>query len=123
MYEIFENKLFLEETLKKITWFFLLHPVTFYGKKFEKQKYLELITSLFELQDMHTKIPFVGLTYPLNVEAVEREGKNDKILNKQGKKYLKIFKMLSFGKTRKIGDTSFKACICYFLSNFYFFIK
>ena len=59
-----------------------MHPITFYGKKFEKQKYLELVTSLFELQDMHAKIPFVGLTYPLNVEAVERDGKNDKILNK-----------------------------------------
>ena len=56
MYEIFENKLFLKEILKKITWFFLLHPLTFYGKKFEKQKYLGLVTSLFELQDMHTKI-------------------------------------------------------------------
>ena len=59
-----------------------MHPVTFYGKKLGKQKYLELVTSLFELQDMHAKIPFVGLTYPLNEEAVEREGKNDKILNK-----------------------------------------
>ena len=82
MYEIFEKKLFLEEILKRITGFFLLHPVTFYGKKFEKQKYLELVTSLFKLQDMHAKISFVGLTYPLNLEAVEREGKNDKILNK-----------------------------------------
>ena len=57
MYEIFENKLFLKEILKKITWFFLLYPLTFYGKKFEKQKYLVLVTSLFKLQDMHTKIP------------------------------------------------------------------
>ena len=44
MYEIFENKLFLKEIMKKVTWFFPLHPVTFYGENFEKQKCLELVT-------------------------------------------------------------------------------
>ena len=73
MYELFENKLFLKEIMKKVTWFFLLHPVPFYGQNFEKQKYLELVTSLFELQGMLTKIPF--LVWPLNLETVERERK------------------------------------------------
>ena len=58
MYEIFENKLFLKVTKKRI---FGLNPVTFYGKNFEKQKCLELVTSLVELEDMLTKI-FFGLT-------------------------------------------------------------
>ena len=43
----FWKKLFLKETMKKITWFFPLHPVTFYGENFEKQKYVEQVTSLF----------------------------------------------------------------------------
>ena len=43
--------------MKKVTWIFPLHVVTFYGQKFEKQKCLELVTSLFELQEMLTKIP------------------------------------------------------------------
>ena len=43
--------------MKKVTWFFLFHPVTFYGQSFEKQKCLKLVTSLFELQDMLTTIP------------------------------------------------------------------
>ena len=93
--------LFLEEILKKITWFFLLHPVTFYGKKFEKQKYLELVTSLFELQDMHANIPFVGLTYPLNVEAVEREGKTTKYWINKGKnisEFLRCFLLVKHEK-------------------------
>ena len=61
IYEIFENKLFLKEIIKKITWFFPLHPVTFYGQNFEKQKYLKLVTSLFELQHMLAKISFLVL--------------------------------------------------------------
>ena len=61
MYEIFENKLFLKEIMKKITWFFPLHPVTFHGQNFEKQKCLELLTSLFELQDMLAEIPSLFL--------------------------------------------------------------
>ena len=73
MYEIFENKLFLKETMKKVTWFFPLHPVTLYEQNFEKKKRLELVTSLFELQDMLKKIPFYS--YPLNPKTVDREGK------------------------------------------------
>ena len=46
MHEIFENKLFLKEIMKKVTWFFPLHPVAFHRENFEKQKYLELVTSL-----------------------------------------------------------------------------
>ena len=45
MHEIFENKLLLKEIMEKVTWFFPLHPVTFYGEYFEKQKCLELVTS------------------------------------------------------------------------------
>ena len=63
MQEIFENKLLLKHTMKKVTWFFPLHPATFYGQSFEKQKCLELVTSLFELQDMLTKIPFLVLPF------------------------------------------------------------
>ena len=35
-YDIFEKKLFLKQIMKKVTWFFPLHPVTFYGQNFEK---------------------------------------------------------------------------------------
>ena len=49
MFEIFEDKLFLKDTMKKVTWF-------------EKHKFLGLVTSLFELQDMLTKNLFFGLT-------------------------------------------------------------
>ena len=63
MCEIFENRLFLKEIMKKLNLFFLLHLVTFYGQNFEKQKCLELATSLFELQDMLTKIPFLVLPF------------------------------------------------------------
>ena len=45
MYEIFENKLFLKEIMKKVTWFFPLHPVTSHVENFEKQKCLELVAS------------------------------------------------------------------------------
>ena len=40
-----------------------MHPVTFYGKNFEKQSSLELVTTLFELQDMLAKIPFLVLPF------------------------------------------------------------
>ena len=45
--------------MEKVTWFFPLHPVPFYGQNFEKQKGLKLVTSLFELQNMVTKIRFL----------------------------------------------------------------
>ena len=81
MYEIFENKLFLKEIMKKITWFFPLHPVTFYGQNFEKQKCLELVTSLFELQDMLIKIPFLVLPFESG-NCGQRMDKNDNRLSK-----------------------------------------
>ena len=66
MYEIFENKLFLKEIMKKVTWFFPLDPVSFYGENFEKQKCLELVTS--------------PLSYKTCLK--KEKGKNDKKLNK-----------------------------------------
>ena len=63
MRQIFENKLFLNCAMEKVTCFFPLHPVTFYGQSFEKQECLELVTSLFELQDMLTKIPFLVVPF------------------------------------------------------------
>ena len=66
MYEIFENKLFLKETMKKVTSFFPLHTVTFYRQNFEKQKCLELVTSLQK---------FLFWFYLLNLETVESEEK------------------------------------------------
>ena len=63
MYEICENKFFLKDTMKKVTWLFPLHPLNFYEQNFEKQKFLELVTSLFDLQDMLTKIHFLVLPF------------------------------------------------------------
>ena len=40
-----------------------LHPVTFYGQNFENQKCVELVASLFKLQDMLTKISFLVLAF------------------------------------------------------------
>ena len=101
----FRNKLFLKEIMKKVTWFFLLHPVTFYGQNFEKQKCLELVISHFELQDMLTKIPFLVL--PFESGNWNEKEKNNKRLNKwREKTFFKIFKMLSFGKIWKIEETS-----------------
>ena len=81
MYEIFENKFILKETIKKVTWFFPLHLVTFYRQNFEKEKCLGLVSSLFELQDMLTKISFLVLTFKSGNCGEKRE-KNDKGLNK-----------------------------------------
>ena len=81
MYEIFENKLFLKETMKKITWFFRLHPVTFYGQNFENQKCLDLVTSHFELKDMLTKIPFLVLPFESG-NCGQRMEENDNRLSK-----------------------------------------
>ena len=35
-----------QKTFKKLTWFFPLYPVLFYGQDYEKQEGLELVTSL-----------------------------------------------------------------------------
>ena len=101
MYEIFESKLILKETMKKVTWFFPFHPVTFYGQSFEKQKCLELVTSLFELQVMLTKISC--WSYILNLETVDREGKKRQEIEwiegkKHFSKFLKCFLLVKYGK-------------------------
>ena len=48
--------------MKKVIWFSPLHPVSFFGQDYEK-KSLELVTNLFEFQNMFTKIPF--LVWPI----------------------------------------------------------
>ena len=45
--------------MKKITLFFPLHPVPFHGQDYEKQKKPQLVTCLFELKNMFTKINFL----------------------------------------------------------------
>ena len=55
--------------MKKVTWFFPLHPVPFYGQDYEKQKSLEVFTSLQK---------FLFWYGPLNLETVGRKGKNTK---------------------------------------------
>ena len=42
---------------------FPLHQLLFYGQNYGKQKGLEPVTSLFELQDMLPKIPFLVLPF------------------------------------------------------------
>ena len=50
--------------MKKITLFFPLHPVNFYGKNFDKQKRLELITSV-SLSCKTCLQKFLFWSYPL----------------------------------------------------------
>ena len=45
--------------MKKITLFFALCPVLFYGKDYEKQKKTQLVNCLFELKNIFTKINFL----------------------------------------------------------------
>ena len=45
--------------MKKITLFFALCPVLFYGKDYEKQKKTQLVTCLFKLKNIFTKINFL----------------------------------------------------------------
>ena len=45
--------------MKKVTLFFPLHSVPFYRQNYEKQKDLELVTSLFKLQNLLTKVPLL----------------------------------------------------------------
>ena len=74
MCEIFQNKLFFKEIMKKVIWFFPLNgAATFYGQNFEKQNCLELATSLFELQDMLTKIPILVLPFEFGNCGKRRE--------------------------------------------------
>ena len=71
--------------MKKVTWFFPLHPVTFYGVNFEKQKCLELVIS------------------PLSCKTClqKEKAKNDERLNR-GEKcfsiYLKCFFLVKYEK-------------------------
>ena len=95
MYEIFENKLFLKETMKKVTWFVPLHLVTLYEQNFEKKKRLELVTSLFELQDMLTKIPFLVLPFESENCGQRREKTTTDWINR-GKKHFSKFSKCFF---------------------------
>ena len=58
---------------KKVTWFFPLDPVTFYGQNVEQQKCLEQVTSSLSYNTCLQK--FLFWSYLLNLETVEREGK------------------------------------------------
>ena len=72
--------------MKKITLFFALCPVLFYGKDYEKQKKTQLVTCLFELKNIFTKLIF--WSGPLNLET----GKKRK--TKRNIEYLKNGKCL-----------------------------
>ena len=66
MPETLENEIFwLSKTLKKLTWFFSLHPFSFYGQDYEKQKGpVTSYQSHFGSQITFLKIPsFSGLGY------------------------------------------------------------
>ena len=87
--------------MKKVTWFFPLHPVTFYGQNFEKQKFLELVTSLFELQDMLTKISYLVLPFESG-NCGKRRKKTTKYWTNRGEKhFLKNLKGSFFVKYEK----------------------
>ena len=49
--------------MKKNNLIFSFAPSQFLWTKFCKQKFLELVASLFEFQDMLTKIPFLVLPF------------------------------------------------------------
>ena len=64
--------------MKKVTLVFPLYlAATFYGKIFEKEKCLELVTSLFELQDMLKNISFLVLPFESG-NCVKRSRKTTK---------------------------------------------
>ena len=67
-------------------------------KIMKNKKSLELVTSLFEFQNMFIKIPF--LFWPFTSETVERkETKRENTQYLKNKKHIFItFEMLSFGK-------------------------
>ena len=73
-----------------IFFFFFLHPVTFYGRNFERQKYLELVSSLFELQDILIKIPFLVLLFESG-DCGKRRKKTTKDWINRGKKHFSKF--------------------------------
>ena len=97
MYEIFEKNLFLKEAMKKVTFY----PIIFYRQNFDKQKCLKLVTSLFELQDMLIKIPFLVLPFEFRNCEQRREKMTTDWINKQKKhfsKFLKCFLLVEFDK-------------------------
>ena len=65
--------------MKKITLFFPLHPVPFHGQDYEKQKKPQLVTCLFELKSMFTKINF--LVWPFEFGNWKDKEKKNKTLN------------------------------------------
>ena len=66
--------------MKKVTWFFPLHLVTFYGENFEKQKCLELVTSSLSCKRHAYK---------------KRKEKHDERLNRGKKRFSKFLKSYS----------------------------
>ena len=49
----------MKETIENVNWFFPLHPVSIYRNSYVKQKTHELVSSLFDLQNMFIKFPFL----------------------------------------------------------------
>ena len=67
----------------------------------------ELVTSVFELQEMLTKIPFLVLPFESGNCRKRREKNTKDWIIRMKKTFFKIFKMLSYGKIWKIEDTSY----------------
>ena len=68
--------------MKKLTWFLPFHPVSIYGQDNEKKKHGTSYQSLFELQNMFSKIPF--LVWPFESGNCGKKRKN-----RQNIQYLK----------------------------------
>ena len=103
----FQKKIFFKRDREKVNLIFAFAPSDFLRQNFEKQKCLELVTSLFDLQYMPAKIP--ALVLPFESENCGEGKKNYKRLSKwRQKTFFKIFKMLSSGKIWKTKDASFK---------------
>ena len=85
---------------KKVTWFFPLDPVTFYGQNVEQQM-PGTSYQLFELQYMLTKIPFLVLSFESGNCGKRRE-KTAKDWINSGKKhfsnFLKCFLLVKYEK-------------------------
>ena len=95
--------------MKKVTLFFPLHSVPFYRQNYEKQKDLELVTSLFKLQNLLTKVPL--LVWPFESgNCGKKRKKTTKHWISQEKSSVEeiIFKILSFGKIWEMEDASFE---------------
>ena len=79
----------------------------FLWAKLCKAKMPELVTSVFELQEMLTKIPFLVLPFESGNCRKRREKNTKDWIIRMKKTFFKIFKMLSYGKIWKIEDTSY----------------